>query len=88
MEECIICFDETNQTEFIIFDCKHKVCIKCYPILLDTTSKCPNCDIQLNKYPQVVRNECEICKYTNRCICFMIIMIIFIIIYNNNILHG
>ena len=88
MEECIICFDETKQSEFMIFDCKHTVCVKCYPILLDTTSKCPNCDIQLNKYTQVVRHECEICKYTNRCIIFMIIMIIFIIIYNNNILHG
>ena len=37
MEECIICFDETN--EFIFYSCSHKVCANCYPKL----KKCPLC---------------------------------------------
>ncbi len=105
MEECIICFEETKDCEFVLFDCKHKVCTKCYPILIETTSRCPNCDIALNVYPTIELcptidlcppvdlyptieiHECKLCKYTNRSICFVIVIIIFIIIYNNNI-HG
>lgn len=37
MEECIICFEETDQ--FIFFDCSHKVCNTCYPKL----KRCPLC---------------------------------------------
>ena len=87
MEECIICFDEMESYNFVVFECKHKVCVKCYPLLLETTSKCPNCDIQLNVYPKVEVHECNICKYTNRSLGFVIVLIIFIIIYNYNI-HG
>ena len=88
LEECIICFDETKNSEFVIFKCKHKVCVKCYPILIETTSRCPNCDIELNIniHPKVIC-ECELCIYTNRSICIVIVLIIFIIIYNYNI-HG
>jgi len=85
LEECIICFEETHNNNFVMFECKHKVCVNCYPILIETTSRCPNCDIQL--YPKVEIYECKICKYTNRSIFCVIILIIFIIIYNNNI-HG
>jgi hypothetical protein len=38
MEECIICFDETN--EFIFYSCTHKVCAKCYPKI----TNCPMCN--------------------------------------------
>ena len=85
MEECIICFDETGQSEFIMFDCSHKVCVKCYPILIETTARCPNCDIQLNTHQQVKKIKCELCIYTNRSLCCLIIIIIIIIIYNINI---
>jgi hypothetical protein len=87
LEECIICFEETDKNNFVMFECNHKVCVNCYPILIETTSRCPNCDIQLNIYPKVEIHECNICKYTNRTLCFVIILIIFIFIYNNNI-HG
>ncbi len=39
MEECLVCFDETNQ--FQLFTCGHKVCVYCYPRLRST--KCPVC---------------------------------------------
>jgi hypothetical protein len=87
LEECIICFEETKDFDFVMFKCHHKVCTKCYPILIETTSRCPNCDIELNIEQKVEIYECKLCKYTNRSICFVIVLIIFIIIYNNNI-HG
>jgi len=42
MEECIICFEETNK--FIIFNCYHKVCVNCYPKI----NQCPLCRIIIN----------------------------------------
>ena len=86
LEECIICFEETKKNNFVMFECKHKVCVNCYPILIETISRCPNCDIQLNIHPKVIC-KCELCIYTNRSICIVIIIIICIIIYNSNI-HG
>jgi len=37
MEECIICFEETDK--FIKFKCDHKVCEACFPKL----TRCPLC---------------------------------------------
>lgn len=39
MEECFICFEETDQ--FIIFECSHKVCTQCFPRL--RSPLCPIC---------------------------------------------
>lgn len=36
-EECIICFEETE--EFLFFPCQHKVCSTCFPKL----HQCPLC---------------------------------------------
>lgn len=95
MEECIICFEETKDFDFVMFNCNHKVCTKCYPILIETTSRCPNCDIVLNRPSNVeiqehrinycTINESTIYKYKNKCVWGVIILIIFIIIYNHNI---
>ena len=43
MEECIICFHETD--EFAYFPCTHKVCELCLPKL--HTQLCPICDTSL-----------------------------------------
>ena len=43
MEECMICFDLTDNNHFIVFSCKHKVCSQCYPKL----THCPLCNIEL-----------------------------------------
>ena len=40
MEECIICFDETDQ--FVFLPCAHKVCIHCIHRL--DQKKCPVCN--------------------------------------------
>ena len=90
LEECIICFEETKDFDFVMFKCHHKVCTKCFPILIETTSRCPNCDIVLNIEQKVeindyIINECTIRKYVQKSLCFMIIIIILIIIYNHNI---
>jgi|LauGreDrversion4_2_1035121.scaffolds.fasta_scaffold371419_3 hypothetical protein len=39
MEECFICFEETDQ--FIFFECAHKVCTRCFPQL--RSHVCPIC---------------------------------------------
>jgi len=45
MEECIICFDETDQ--FIVFICNHKTCEKCYPLIMEQRPNCPLCNRSL-----------------------------------------
>jgi hypothetical protein len=52
MEECIICFDETDT--FIVFICKHKTCKKCYPIIMQTRPNCPLCNRDLVNNPQII----------------------------------
>jgi hypothetical protein len=41
-EECMICFEE--KSDFVIFSCKHKVCVICYPKI---PRRCPLCNIDL-----------------------------------------
>jgi hypothetical protein len=38
-EECIICYYNKPQIEYVVFDCKHKVCVQCYSFI----DKCPIC---------------------------------------------
>ena len=45
MEECIICFDETDK--FIVFICNHKTCNKCYPLIMEQRPNCPLCNKNL-----------------------------------------
>ncbi len=47
MEECIICFEETEELDFIIFPCNHKTCAKCYPLILNERPHCPMCNASL-----------------------------------------
>jgi hypothetical protein len=39
MEECMICFSDTN--EFMFYPCTHKVCKECFGKL----NKCPLCNV-------------------------------------------
>ena len=41
MEECIICFEETDN--FMIFTCKHKMCHTCLNKFLKYSTQCPIC---------------------------------------------
>ncbi len=48
-EECIICFYKKPINEYVIFDCKHKVCIQCYCMI----SKCPLCLEPFDKITEI-----------------------------------
>ena len=57
MEECIICFEETEK--FMFFSCRHKVCPICFPKL----NRCPLCQeyiitIEVPTRPTNYRNLC------------------------------
>lgn len=42
MEECMVCFEETNN--FFIFTCAHKMCYTCLKTFLKHSTKCPVCE--------------------------------------------
>ena len=46
MEECFVCFEETNK--FITFECGHKMCETCFPKL--RSSFCPICNEIIKVY--------------------------------------
>jgi len=71
-EECLVCFDETNQ--FQLFVCGHKVCVYCYPRLRST--KCPVCS-------QTIELPTEsYCLPRSGC-CVMISIIVVIAVYTH-----
>jgi hypothetical protein len=43
MEECLICVNIFPVNEFVIFECKHEVCITCFSKLLEQNKPCPFC---------------------------------------------
>ena len=51
MEECIICFEETDN--FMIFTCKHKMCHTCLNQFIKHSTQCPVCEHVIIK-PYVV----------------------------------
>jgi hypothetical protein len=63
MEECIICFHETD--EFAYFPCTHKVCEMCLPKL--PTQLCPICDTSLYeaKLVEEIQVEPELVESVN-----------------------
>jgi hypothetical protein len=70
MEECIICFEETNN--FVIFNCNHKVCINCYPKI----NQCPMCRNTI----EIQQIENQIKKLTINDKCCITILVSFVII--------
>jgi hypothetical protein len=62
MEECMICFDLTDNKHFIVFLCNHKVCSQCYPKL----THCPLCNIELKELQD------DVCyKRVLHCLCIL-----------------
>lgn len=45
IEECIICYNEYDINDGIVFNCKHKVCLECYEKMLNHYEQlsCPIC---------------------------------------------
>ena len=44
MEECFICFEETKENEFTVFQCKHKIFKNCIPFVFMHSTNCPVCE--------------------------------------------
>jgi hypothetical protein len=61
LEECIICYNQYNIKDGIIFECNHKMCIKCYQIILNNTSNltCPICRRSLENKQELELEEQE-----------------------------
>ena len=73
MEECMICFDLIQPTEFITFSCKHKVCRQCYPKL----THCPLCNIEL-----VEEDTCYVRLLQCLCLVSGAVLCVFILRFN------
>ncbi len=71
LEECIICFEETDN--FTFFPCTHKVCPICFPKL----DRCPLCQSNNIRIRQINTRERDDFKIW----VFIIIVIIFLIWY-------
>jgi hypothetical protein len=52
MEECIICFEEKEEHDFILFSCSHKTCVTCFHTLMNmsTPTPCPLCQQPITIY--------------------------------------
>ena len=85
MEECMICFEET--TDFIFFECQHKVCATCYPTI---RILCPVCEHTFQSHSLVIetenvivtQNENRLISQLYFCILFIISIIIIFMLYN------
>ncbi len=61
-EECIICYYNKPIIEYVIFDCKHKVCLDCYSLI----NKCPICLKPFDKqHIYIPREQIEIMYQSN-----------------------
>jgi hypothetical protein len=91
MEECIICFDETDK--FIVFICNHKTCHKCYPLLMEQRPNCPLCNKLLLPIQTItpftrVRREPQIVDSSPTCKLFAIVMILGSILFYILVIGG
>ena len=86
-EECIICFDETDQ--FIFFPCTHKVCPQCKERL--EQKKCPICNTPFDEWIQpdttiVLRRntivESSVIESSTKCIIFILLFFLVYVIYH------
>ena len=87
MEECGICLEEVNKNSFIFFQCQHKVCSICYPKVLNIRSECPICNypITINLHPRESYEDMQNIErgsFIFKTICFIIIILIVLLIYN------
>jgi hypothetical protein len=88
MEECFICFEETDQ--FIFFECTHKVCAQCFPRL---ESRCPICE---RSVPEIMISVPETTPVPERCtvyhvtrwrtILFLCTIIVIVLWYNHDVI--
>jgi recombinational DNA repair protein RecR len=84
-EECIICFEETEQ--FIFLPCTHKLCAQCKDIL--DQKKCPICNtpfeqesLQPEPILQTRRNTIIAIETTSKCIVFILVSFVVFSVYH------
>ena len=65
----MVCLEEKESDQFIVFSCKHKTCNDCFPLLLMFSAPCPICEQPINvpKQTQTQKqtnepNSIEYCK--------------------------
>ena len=46
----MICLEEKEPTQFIVFSCKHKTCNECFPLLIMYSTPCPVCEQPITMY--------------------------------------
>ncbi len=86
MDECIICFEETNN--FVMFPCHHKVCVVCYPQL----TRCPLCNQEIvltishQAHTSPVQLQSYISRYTSiQMVCYLIILFSILLFLFNSV---
>lgn len=66
MEECLVCLEEQENEQFVVFECKHKICQHCLPIAMMYSTVCPVCEHPITVYqPQTVHlrpTYIDLCK--------------------------
>lgn len=67
MEECMICFEDTN--EFMFYPCTHKVCKPCF----DKLNKCPLCD-EIHIYIEPSESP----RSNTGCLCCSVILLLIV----------
>jgi hypothetical protein len=74
MEECLVCLEEQENNQFIVFECKHKICQTCLPIAMLYSTVCPVCEHPITIYQPRLHlrpNYIDVCKILS---CFAIII--------------
>ena len=88
IQECVICYNEYNIENAIIFDCNHHICLKCYETLINKFYQlsCPLCrriiEITPEPPPRLIRliTRNDLCKLIIYFICIGIIITHIIIV--------
>lgn len=71
----MICLEERESNQFVVFSCKHKTCTFCFPLLIMYSSPCPICD----KPIEIPENTNVYCCKISLAIVFMSCFILYIV---------
>ena len=71
-QECIICYNEYNMENAIIFDCNHHICVACYQRIINISDDvlCPLCRRIVDRIQEptiqsqsiIIVKSCDLCK--------------------------
>lgn len=87
MEECLVCLEEQENNQFVVFECKHKICQTCLPIAMMYSTTCPVCEHPITLIqPQQIQLQLqqtmfELCKIL---CCIVVIIGCCLYLFNKN----